>query len=193
MSTGVEQAERQPSSRHRRARWIAVAVGTAVAALSVVLALNVGTDVTASQRSSPLLGRVAPSFHLPALGGGRIGSGDVAGKSMIVNFWNTWCVPCRQELPALKVFYASHLNDPDFVMLGLVRDDSSKSVQSYVPEESIGWRIAFDPAGKAALDFGTRGQPETFAISASGRIVGFQWGPSTVRDLEAMLTTARSS
>lgn len=192
MSTGVEQAERQPSSRRRRARWIAVAVGAVVAGLSVVLALNVGTDVTAAQRGSPLLGKVAPSFDLPALGGGRIGLDDVAAKSVIVNFWNTWCVPCRQELPALKAFYAAHSQDADFVMLGIVRDDSSKSVRSYVPEESIGWHIAFDPGGEAALDFGTRGQPETFAISPSGRIVGFQWGPSTVRDLEAMLATARS-
>ena len=192
MAAEAQHVEGQPSTRRRRARWAALAVGSVVAALSIVLALNVGTDVTASQRSSPLLGKLAPSFSLPGFAGGRIGLGDVAAKSVIVNFWNTWCIPCRQELPALKAFYAAHSQDADFVMLGIVRDDSPKSVRSYVPEENIGWHIAFDPAGKAALDFGTRGQPETFAISPSGRIVGFQWGPSTVRDLEAMLATARA-
>jgi cytochrome c biogenesis protein CcmG/thiol:disulfide interchange protein DsbE len=190
MAADEQQVIQRPP--RRRARWIAVSVGASVVALAVVLALNLGTDVTASQRTSLLLGRSAPAVDLPSLDGGRIGPDDLAGKAVIVNFWNTWCVPCRQELPALKQFYAAHSADPDFLMVGIVRDDSPTAVRASVPKDGIAWHIALDPGGKAALDFGTRGQPETFAISPSGNIVGFQWGPSTIRGLEAMLAGARA-
>ena len=115
----------------------------------------------------------------------------LAGKSVVVNFWNTWCIPCRQELPALKEFYRTHANDSDFVMIGIVRDDTTPEVRRYVRQEKIGWVVALDPGSKAALDFGTRGQPETFVLAPDGQMVGFQWGPSTVAGLEAMLATAR--
>ena len=53
---------------------------------------------------------------------------STAGKAMIINFWNTWCTPCRQELPELKEFYAEHASDADFAMVGILRD----------PQESAG-------------------------------------------------------
>ena len=160
-------------------------------ALAVVLALNVGTDPTAATRTSSLLGKPAPAFDLPTLDGGRVTLAGLAGKSVVVNFWNTWCIPCRQELPALKEFYRTHANDSDFVMIGIVRDDTTPEVRRYVRQEKIGWVVALDPGSKAALDFGTRGQPETFVLAPDGQMVGFQWGPSTVAGLEAMLATAR--
>jgi len=162
-----------------------------VVVIGIVLALNVGTDPTATTRQSALLGKPAPSFHLPTLDGTPVSLTSLAGKAVIINFWNTWCIPCRQELPALKTFYAEHSDDPDFAMVGIVRDDTKSNVRPYVQAEAMHWIIAFDPDEKATLDFATRGQPETFAISPDGQIVGFQWGPSSVAGLEAMLARAR--
>lgn len=175
------------------ARWIAAVVGAVVVVLGVVLALNVGTDPQLESRHNRLLGREAPQLDLPALGGTRVTEDDVAGKAVIVNFWNTWCIPCQKELPALKAFYAAHANDPDFAMVGIVRDaqETKAGIAQYVKDEGMGWTIAFDPGSQAALDFATRGQPETFAISPNGRIVGFQLAEVTVPNLEKMLSYAR--
>jgi cytochrome c biogenesis protein CcmG/thiol:disulfide interchange protein DsbE len=176
-----------------RARWIALAVGGVVVVLAVVLTLTIRTDPLADTKTSHLLGKSAPRFDLPTLDGAAIHSIDLVGKSVIVNFWNSWCIPCRQEHPALLEFYRQHANDSDFVMIGIVRDDSKSAIKTYVRVEGVPYVVAFDPGGTAALDFGTRGQPETYVISPSGVIVGSQYGPTTVVNLENMLGAARRS
>ena len=72
-----------------------------------------------------------------------------------------------------------------------MRDDTERAVREFVADEGIDWTIATDPEAKAALDFGTRGQPETFAITPDGLIAGAQIGPSSVEDLETLLAAAQ--
>jgi cytochrome c biogenesis protein CcmG/thiol:disulfide interchange protein DsbE len=175
------------------ARWAALGVAIVVVVFGVILALNVGSDPEKDAQQNQLLGRVAPTYTLTGVDGEPVSSADLAGKTVLVNFWNTWCIPCQQELPALKQFWADHQNDPDLVMLGIVRRDDKKTVKEFVDGEGIGWTVAFDPDNRAALDFGTRGQPETFAISPSGQIVAYKPGPMTTADLEKFLGFARSS
>jgi thiol-disulfide isomerase/thioredoxin len=177
------------------ARWIALAVAVVVVVFGVVLAVNVGTDPQAAEQQSPFLGKPAPSFDLPTLIAGRVSNTSTAGKSVIVNFWNTWCTPCRQELPQLQKFYAQHATDSDFVMIGIVRDpqESNQAIRAYAAEQGMDWTIALDPGERAALDFATRGQPETLAISPSGVIVASQYGPMTAATLETFLRAARES
>ena len=175
------------------ARWAALGVAIVVVVFGVILALNVGSDPQLDAQQNQLAGKQAPAFALTTVDGQPITSADVAGKTVLVNFWNTWCIPCQEELPALKKFWADHQNDPDVVMLGIVRRDDTKTVKEFVTGEGIGWTIAFDPDQKAALDFGTHGQPETFAISPSGQIVAYRAGPMTATSLEQFLAVARSS
>jgi len=177
------------------ARWIALTAGAVVVVLGVILALNVGNDPELESEQNRLLGHAAPAFNLQTLTGTHVSSASLAGKSVIVNFWNTWCIPCRQELPELKKFYDAHASDPDFAMVGIVRDAqaSTSAIAEYVKDEQMGWTIALDPDARAALDFGTRGQPETFAISPQGEIVGFQIARVTRSNLEKMLDYARGA
>ncbi|MEX1009600.1 MAG: TlpA disulfide reductase family protein [Acidimicrobiia bacterium] len=175
------------------ARWVALAVAVVVVVLGVVLALNVGNDPQIESQKNRLVGRDAPTFNLPTLTAERVTRDGLAGKAVIVNFWNTWCIPCQKELPSLKAFYDAHADDPDFAMVGIVRDEpkSKAGIENYVREHGMGWTIALDPTAKAALDFGTRGQPETFAITPDGQIVGFQLAEVSVSNLEEMLAAAR--
>ena len=173
------------------ARWIALGVVVVLVAFSVVLASQVGNDPRADAKKSHLAGKPAPSFTVETLDGQTLSTRDLAGKAVIVNFWNTWCIPCRQEHPALTEFYARHNDDPDFALVGIVRDDTKAATERWVERHGDEWTIATDPGGKAALAFATRGQPETFAISPDGVIVGYQFGPSSVNDLETLLRAAR--
>jgi cytochrome c biogenesis protein CcmG/thiol:disulfide interchange protein DsbE len=175
------------------ARVAALAVAVVVVVFGVVLALNVGADPQEDAKQSHLVGKAAPNFDLPNLAGGRVTLADVAGKSAIVNFWNSWCIPCRQEEPLLERFYAEHKDDPDFVMIGIVRDDETKNVKAYVEKNGVGWTVALDPGSVAALDFGTRGQPETYAISPSGVVAAAKIGPMAPGELDQFLAAARAS
>jgi cytochrome c biogenesis protein CcmG, thiol:disulfide interchange protein DsbE len=175
------------------ARVVAFAVALVVVVLGVVLALNVGSDPEQDAKQSHLVGKAAPAFDLPALAGGRATLADTAGKATIVNFWNTWCLPCQQEAPALENFYAEHANDTDFAMVGIVRGDEKSTVQRYVRDRGVDWIIALDPENRAALDFATRGQPETYAISPGGVVTAAKYGAMTTADLEAFLASARAA
>ena len=172
-------------------RWIALGVAVVVMVVGVVLATQVGDDPRAETTRSQLVGDAAPRFTVRPLGGKTLTRADLGGRTVIVNFWNTWCVPCHAELPALKRFWARHRDDPSVALVGIVRDDGERAVRDYVAAEGIDWTIAMDPSAQAALDFGTRGQPETFAISPEGLIAGAQIGPSSVQDLETMLAAAQ--
>lgn len=177
------------------ARVVALAVAVVVIVFGVVLALNVGTDPESESKQSPFLGKQVPAFDLPTLAGERVSNTSTAGKTVIINFWNTWCTPCRQELPALKQFYAKHQNDADLVMIGIVRDpqESTKTIKQYVADEGMKWDIALDPGNQAALDFGTRGQPETIAVSPNGLVSASYYGPMRPGDLEKFVRAARAN
>jgi cytochrome c biogenesis protein CcmG/thiol:disulfide interchange protein DsbE len=173
------------------ARWVALTVAVVVAAFAVVLATQVSTDPTAEATKSQLVGKPAPHFALRTFDGEAVNTDSLTGKAVIVNFWNSWCVPCQQELPALKTFYAQHAGESDFVMLGVVRDDTARAAQGYAVAEKMDWLLTPDPGGDAGLAFGTRGQPETYAISPDGVVAGALIGPASTRSLNSMLAAAR--
>jgi cytochrome c biogenesis protein CcmG/thiol:disulfide interchange protein DsbE len=149
--------------------------------------LDAGTDL----RASPLLGRLAPDQEVTTIDGEQLTLRDLAGRAVIVNFWNTWCVPCRREVPALETFWSRHNGDEDLVFVGIVRDDTESAVRDFVDKRRWDWTIAFDPGERAALAFGTTGQPETFAIAPDGLVVGRRIGEASVDDLEQLLAMAR--
>jgi len=173
------------------ARWIALGVAVVLVGFAVVLATQVGNDPRADAKKSHLSGRPVPKFTVETLTGQTLTTRDLAGKAVIVNFWNSWCIPCQQEHPALTQFYARHNDDPNFALVGIVRDDTKAATERWINKHGDDWTIATDPNGKASLAFGTRGQPETFAVSPDGLVVGYQFGPSSVQDLEQLLSAAR--
>jgi thiol-disulfide isomerase/thioredoxin len=177
-----------------RIRWIALAVGAVVVLFGVVLALNVsGAEPNTDKGRFTGSKDPAPAFTVEKLEGGKLSLSDLAGKTIVVNFWNTWCAPCNQEAPALAEFYQRHKNDPDFAMVGIVRDDTRSAVRSYVKDKNVGWTIGFDPKSKAALAYGTTGQPETFVIAPDGAVAAEQFAAVNVDNLETMLGAARGT
>lgn len=170
-------------------RLLAVGALAAVLGTSALAATRLNAD--ADLRASPLLGRLAPDQEVTTIDGQQLTLRDLTGRAVLVNFWNTWCVPCRREVPALETFWARHSGDEDLVFVGIVRDDTEAAVRDFVDKRRWDWTIAFDPGERAALAFGTTGQPETFAIAPDGLVVGRRIGEASVDDLEQLLAMAR--
>ncbi|MFN8036947.1 MAG: TlpA disulfide reductase family protein [Acidimicrobiia bacterium] len=172
-------------------RWIAAAVAAVVVILGVVLATQVSSDPRASANKSNLVGRSAPRFDLPGFDGSRVRLADLAGKTVVVNFWNSWCIPCRQEEGALRSFQQEHARDESVRLVGIVRDDSESAARDYARAHGLTWTLANDPGSAAAVKFGTRGQPETYVIGPTGKIVAAEYGPLSTAALDALVDRAQ--
>jgi cytochrome c biogenesis protein CcmG/thiol:disulfide interchange protein DsbE len=176
-----------------RQRPVAAAVGVTTVVCALLLAV-MGGRLGHSSGFDPVavLGRPVPADQMPLMDGGQVDLAGLRGQAVLVNFWNSWCAPCRAEGPALAAFYARHAQDADFRMVGIVHDDTRAAAAKWVKTHDMAWDIALDPDNHAALDFGTTGQPETYAVSPAGVIVAKRAGASSVDDLERLLAMARA-
>lgn len=140
----------------------------------------------------------APGFTLPDLERGKVSLKDFRGKLLMLNFWASWCVPCREEMPAMERLYQKY-RDHGFVILGVNVKDDKKSAISFVRELKITFPIGFDPNGDVGLLYGAWGLPATYLIDANGIALARAWGPADwyspgARDLiEALLDAQKRS
>ena len=138
-----------------------------VAALVGVLVANLGRDPHSIR--SPLVGRPAPAFALPTVGGGAVVTSEaLRGKPLVLNFWATWCAPCLQEHETLQLTAAARAADVQFV--GVVYEDDEDRVKAFQRRYGAGFPSLMDPDGKAAIAYGVAGVPETYFIDAAGVI-----------------------
>jgi cytochrome c biogenesis protein CcmG/thiol:disulfide interchange protein DsbE len=124
---------------------------------------------------SPLIGRLAPDFTLTLFDGGTISLEDLRGKAVLLNFWASWCPPCRVEAPALQAAWERY-KDKEVVFLGVNIQDKEKDARAFIKEFGITYLNGRDPSGRVSLDYGTWGIPETFFIDREGRITYKQVG-----------------
>ncbi|MBM4184598.1 MAG: TlpA family protein disulfide reductase [Gemmatimonadetes bacterium] len=117
-------------------------------------------------------GDPAPAFTLAMLAGDTLSVRALQGRAVLLNVWATWCVPCREEMPALQRVHEA-LADSGLVVIGVSIDGrrAEADVARFVEEVGIGFPIALDPSGSVQDVFRTIGVPETFLIDRQGRIV----------------------
>jgi peroxiredoxin len=121
-------------------------------------------------RSAPVkIGEVAPEIDLPTLTGERITLSKLQGRPVLINFWATWCSPCRQEFPAL-VRKQKQYQDQGFVILGVNTGDenSDEGVLAFMRNTLVTFPIARDRDGRAAHMYNIRGLPTTVFVDRKG-------------------------
>jgi len=126
-------------------------------------------------------------FELPGLDGKIYRLSDYRGKWVLVNYWATWCPPCREELPELEVFHSNH-KDKDAVVLGVAMERIKKErLQKFVDEQFLSYPILMmEPAASTELGR-VPGLPTSYLINPQGELVARQVGPVTLQDLEAFI------
>jgi len=145
---------------------------------------RLGRDATIVR--SPLLGKPAPAFDLPVLTGGTLRSSQLVGRPYVVNFWASWCVPCRKEARALESFWQAS-KDRGVGMIGIVYNDTEEAAAEFRAEFGLSYPQVMDPQGRAALDFGVFGIPETFVVDQRGVVLAKLVGAMAPGTLEQVL------
>ena len=181
-----------PQLLHRRNSWRTVRiVALAVVALAIGVAAVLGSRIQQDPTlvDSPLIGRAAPDLTLPDLeGSGAVSLSELRGQIVVVNFWASWCVPCRSEHPVLVAANDAY-RDAGVTFVGVDFQDQQSSAVAFLDElgRGEGYRYVTDPDSRAAVEFGVYGVPETFFIDRTGTIVAKITGESDSRLLAEVL------
>lgn len=155
-----------------------MSVRSSIAVLAVLAVVGLLVFGLVSKGSSGVaLGDEAPVSPLPHLEGGGSGSlADYRGRWVLVNFWASWCIPCREEAPALERFQRQH-GGPQFTVLGIDSRDLSDDGRAFVAQYGLSYPQLRDGDGDAAHDFGTTGVPENYLVDPAGKVRLLVRGP----------------
>jgi cytochrome c biogenesis protein CcmG/thiol:disulfide interchange protein DsbE len=161
------------------------AIGLAVVAV-IVGGLVAAELLTAGGGASV---RRAPELPTQVLSGHRVDLASLRGKPALVNFWASWCGPCKQEAPELKKF--SETLGQRATLVGVDWGDAADNARSFIAKAGWTYPILRDPSQKVGTQYGINGLPTTFVLNADGDIVQTLQGPQTVGSLRAALATAQ--
>ena len=164
-----------------------------VAVVGLVALLYVGLFRDPRLIASPLIGKAAPAFDLPTLDGQppRMTTADLKGAPVLVNFFASWCAGCQEEHP-----YLMQLGKSGQVrLLGIDYKDAESDLRPWLDHKGNPYGLILtDLEGRAGIDWGVYGVPETFVVDSKGTILFKQVGPMTpdvwLHDIQPLLKTA---
>lgn len=188
---------KRASSQRRgvsRRELITSAVGALLGVVIIgIVWFTVGRESSASLPAVGELNRPAPDLALPTLDGGSVRLADLRGKVVLVNFWGTWCEPCKEETPALQAAY-QRLQSEGLVIVGVNlrrQETSDEAVREFVQQYGVTYPIALDIDGEAARLFQISPIPVSYFIDPAGTIRYVRIGTLTTDDVAALFAQLR--
>jgi peroxiredoxin len=118
-----------------------------------------------------------PDFTLPNFDGKKVSLKDFRGKVVFLNFWATWCVPCREEMPAMEKLY-QEFKDKNFVVVAVNVKDRKQDALNFAKELKLSYPIIIDADAQVGLLYGAWGLPTTYLIGPKGEGLARAWGPA---------------
>lgn len=190
--SGTGSSAEAPLAPRRRRLWVLAVPLVLFMGLAALFFSQLVSGNDPSKLPSALVGRAAPTVTLPPLEGllaeGQPVPGlDVAalkGKPALVNIWASWCAPCRQEHPLLMKL----AKDPRITVTGLNYKDTPENARRFLGQYGLPYEaVGVDPRGRASIDWGVYGVPETFVLDREGNIVHKFVGPLTPETVNGTL------
>jgi cytochrome c biogenesis protein CcmG/thiol:disulfide interchange protein DsbE len=159
------EAPARPRRRHT-VLAIVVVVALVIVALYVVLATREPGRNTFAD--SPLLGNAAPALAGETLDGSTFDLDGERGRWVVVNFFASWCAPCRQEHPELVSFAQRHQIAGDAIVVSVVYNDDTDAVAEFFADHGGDWPVVVGDTGPDALEWGVAGVPESYVVDPLG-------------------------
>jgi cytochrome c biogenesis protein CcmG/thiol:disulfide interchange protein DsbE len=153
------------------------ATSTIVGAAVVAFLLLLSYGLLSGPESGPLNEGPAPDFSLQLFGGGQLSLADLHDQVIVVNFWGSWCEPCREEAPVLEKAWQEYQGQ-DVTFIGIAHKDTEGKARAFLEEFDITYPNALDPGNRVARAYRVQGVPETFFIK-NGEITSLYIGPLT--------------
>lgn len=169
-SNDYEAGHRIPSG------WLAAAV----VGLLVISLLTYA--LLAHPVSPPQSGELVPGFSLTSLNGGNMELTSLRGKVIVINFFASWCDPCRQEAPDIEKTWREY-RDRGVQFFGIAYKDAASKAQAFLEEFNVTYPYAAESSNSTARSFGVTGVPETFVVDREGRLYHHYIGPVTSAEL----------
>lgn len=176
--------------------FVAVLAVAALVGLLVYGVAATGDDTTLDQAVKTGQRPVAPDLELPVLGAGDDDDATTSldayrGKIVVLNFWASWCEPCRAEARVLERAQKQLAEDGSGAVLGVTFRDTEGDSEKFVAEHGLTYDSVRDVDGKLAEQYGTRALPETFVIDGAGRVVALSRGQADAAFLDRAIAAAR--
>jgi cytochrome c biogenesis protein CcmG/thiol:disulfide interchange protein DsbE len=179
-----------PPRRSHVARNAALAVGVVLIALVALLATAKTNDER--QPEARILGQAVPVVQGTTLDGGSYDIDDHLGKWVVVNFFASWCTPCRVEQPELVTFDEEHKKTGGVEIVSVVFQDKEADVKAFFDQSGATWPVLVGDTGSTALNFGVTAVPESYIVSPEGRVVA-KFENVTAAELDSVIAQYASA
>ncbi len=181
-ATTAAPAGRRPEGIERLVAWVALlaAVALAVVATYGERAPALASSLAAAPGAAApgaRLGAPAPDFAVPATTGGVLGLAEFRGRPVVLNFWATWCPPCRTEMPEFERFQREQ--GARVVVLGIDMQEDPAVVGAFLRQYGISYRIGLDGDGRVSTLYAVTGLPTTVFVDSAGVVRDRVVGPLT--------------
>jgi cytochrome c biogenesis protein CcmG/thiol:disulfide interchange protein DsbE len=182
---GLERAESPRSSAGSLGRMLGLGFVVAVV-LALVLMLGYGLAGNQGNTGSSLLAHEAPDFTLELFDGNTLTLSDLRGQPVVVNFWASWCAPCREEAADVESVWRDY-KDRGVVFVGVNVSDARQDALDYIDEFQITYSNGPDRGKETYNAYGVTGFPETFFVNSQGIVVRKFVGPVDQQALSAFV------
>lgn len=153
--------------------------------LTVILVLGLGIiffsvsrDRDGKDRPKAVIGLNAPGLSLKDASGNALNPGELKDTVVFINFWASWCQPCRDEMPSIQGLYDHFKENKKFRVITVLYNDAYESAARYLKENNLDLPVLIDGGGKSAKAYGITGVPETYIIDKKGILIKKFTGPA---------------